>query len=76
MKKFLLTLGCAASCCAASAHSYSHDPQHLGRHDSDSIITTSAVPETTPTVTLVLVSVASLAVLTAYLRGRKSGARE
>ena len=68
MKKAVMTLSIAGFCLAASAHSPSDDKPHLGRHDSD----VRAVPEAAPTVALVLMSVASLTVLAAYLRGKRS----
>ena len=70
MKKAVLTLSVAGLCLAASAHSSSDGNRHLGRADCP----TAAVPEVAPTIGLVLMSVASLTVLAAYLRGKRSRA--
>jgi hypothetical protein len=74
MKKAVLTLSVAGLCFAASAHSASDGKRQLGRHDSDSVVRTAAVPEVVPTIALVLMSVASLTVLAAYVRGKRSRA--
>lgn len=74
MKQAVITLTVAGFCLAASAHSASDGTRQLGRHDSDFVVRTAAVPEATPTVALVLISAASLTVLAAYLRGRRSRA--
>jgi hypothetical protein len=71
MKKAVLTLCFAGLCLAASAHSRFDEKRHLGRHDYDAATPTASVPEVGPTFALILISVASLTVLAAYLRGRR-----
>ncbi len=72
MKTAVSTLSIAFLCLAASAHSPSDDRLHLGRRDCDAAPQAAAVPEVVPTVALVLMSIASLTVLAAYLRGKRS----
>ena len=73
MKALILTVSFASFVLAASAHTRYEHPQNLGRHEDDNV-TTRSVPESTPTVALTLVGAASIAVVAAYLRGKKSRA--
>ena len=66
MKKAVITLSVAGLCLAASAHSASDGNRNLGRQSN-----AVSVPEVVPTIGLVLMSVASLAVLAAYLPGKR-----
>jgi len=74
MKKVVLALSVAGLSLAASAHSASDGKRQLGRHNSNVVTQTASVPEAAPTVALVLISAASLTVLAAYLRGKRSRA--
>jgi hypothetical protein len=71
MKKALLTLAPTGSALATSAHRYSNAPRQMGRHDVHPVMLAQSAPESAPTLGLMLVSVAVLGVLAAYLRGRK-----
>src|SRR5713226_6419511 len=71
MKKAVLTLALAALSLAASAHSRSDGTHQLGRHEPNAVELVQSVPESVPTFALMLVSLASIGVIAAYLRGRK-----
>jgi hypothetical protein len=65
MKKALLTLAPPGSTRAASAQSHSNGPRQIGRHDVHPVVLAQSVPESAPTLGLMLVSVAVIGVLAA-----------
>ncbi|HZR17545.1 MAG TPA: hypothetical protein VFE51_09475 [Verrucomicrobiae bacterium] len=73
MKKVVLAVWVAGLTLAASAISSSDRNQQTG-YLTQNVSPIQAVPESTPTLALALISLASAGVMTAYWKGRRSRA--